>query len=71
MTKNVGNVDKIVRVLLGLGLLSLFFVLGSPWKWLGLVALIPLGTAAMGFCPLYRVFGLSTCPLQPGAGPSK
>jgi Inner membrane protein YgaP-like, transmembrane domain len=60
MSKNVGAVDRVVRVLLGLGLLSLVFV-GPKTLW-GLVGLIPLATASMSFCPLYSVLGWSTGP---------
>ncbi len=61
MQNNVGTIDRVVRVVLGLGLLSLFGVLEGNAKFLGLIGLIPLGTAAIRFCPLYRLVGLSTC----------
>jgi len=63
MKANVGSVDRIIRVVLGLALLSLLFVLDGNTRWLGLIGLVPLVTAAFGFCPLYQVVGLSTCPL--------
>jgi hypothetical protein len=59
MTSNIGSLDRILRVLVGLGLLSLIFV-GPKTLW-GLVGLVPLGTALIGFCPAYRLLGLSTC----------
>lgn len=57
---NEANWDRALRVLLGVVLLSLT-VVGpkTPWGWLGLV---PLGTGVWGFCPIYRAFGISTCP---------
>lgn len=56
--KNVGSVDRALRAIFGLGVLSLaFFGPQSPWGYLGL---IPLATAAIGFCPLYAIFGTST-----------
>ncbi len=61
MKQNVGKIDKIVRVVVGLALLSLLFILEGDARWWGLVGLIPLGTAAIGFCPLYPVLGISTC----------
>jgi hypothetical protein len=61
MNKNVGTADKVVRVLVGLGLLSLLVVLHGNMRWLGLIGLIPLGTALMGICPLYSVLGIKTC----------
>lgn len=62
MLTNEGKADRILRIFLGLGLLSLVFV-GPQTAW-GYVGIIPLVTGAIGFCPLYRVFGLSTCPLK-------
>ena len=59
MGTNIGSLDRILRVVVGLGLLSLIFV-GPKTLW-GLVGLVPLGTALVGFCPAYRLFGLSTC----------
>jgi hypothetical protein len=61
MKPNEGKVDRIFRVVAGLVLLSLVFV-GPETMW-GLVGLVPLATGLIGFCPLYKVFGLSTCPL--------
>jgi hypothetical protein len=60
--KNVGSIDKVLRVIMGLVLLALVFVgPQTPWGWIGLV---PLFTGLFGFCPLYRLIGLSTCPLK-------
>lgn len=64
MTTNVGSIDKAVRVVIGLGLLSLFFLLEGAARWWGLVGIVPLGTALLGYCPLYGLLGLSTCPLE-------
>ncbi len=63
MKANVGSADRIVRVVLGLALLSLLFVFDGNARWWGLMGIVPLVTAVFGFCPLYRVVGLSTCPL--------
>jgi len=60
--KNLGVVDRIIRVVVGLALLSLIIV-GPQTLW-GLVGLIPLLTAVIGFCPLYKIFGLSSCPIS-------
>jgi hypothetical protein len=59
---NVGSIDRIVRVVFGLALIGLT-VSGTigVWGWIGVV---PLLTAALGSCPLYTVFGFSTCPLK-------
>ena len=60
--KNVGNVDRIVRVIIGLGLLSLLFILDGNARFWGLIGIIPLVTAFIGICPLYLVFGIKTTP---------
>ncbi len=61
MEKNVGNLDKLIRVVVGVALLAMVFIgPKTPWGWLGL---IPLATAALGWCPLYRVPGIRTCPV--------
>jgi hypothetical protein len=59
--KNVGSVDRIVRVIAGLaiGAAGLYFK-----SWWGLVGLGPLLTASIGFCPAYVPFGLSTCRVK-------
>jgi hypothetical protein len=57
---NEGTIDRAVRIVLGLGLLSLVFV--GPQSSLGYLGLLPLATGLVGFCPLYKVLGLSTCP---------
>jgi len=58
MKTNVGSIDRVLRVVLGLGLLVAGLVTQSWW---GLIGIIPLGTAAIGWCPVYLPFGLSTC----------
>jgi hypothetical protein len=62
MSKNVGTIDRIARVVLGLALLGLALFGGHWWGWIGIV---PLATAAVGFCPAYRLVGLNTCPIAP------
>lgn len=61
MKANVGSIDRVVRVIIGIGLLSLVFVLDGSARWLGLIGVIPLGTALIGYCPLYSVLGVNTC----------
>lgn len=61
MKANEGKVDRILRIAVGLGLLSLvYFGPQTPW---GLVGLVPLLTGVFGYCPLYTVLGLNTCPV--------
>jgi hypothetical protein len=62
MSINVGSIDRVVRVVLGLALLSTFFLLEGPLRWLALAGLVLLLTAAFGLCPLYSVLGINTCP---------
>jgi len=64
MKQNVGGIDKVLRIVVGLGLLSLLFLLEGSAKWYGLIGLVPLGTALLGNCPLYSILGLSTCPIS-------
>ncbi len=61
MTPNVGTADRIIRVLVGLGLLSLVVVLDGNARWFGLIGLVPLLTAGIRFCPLYTLLGIRTC----------
>ena len=60
MPTNVGPVDRIVRVVVGLALLSLIFAADGVARWLGLIGLMPLVTAAVGWCPAYAPLGLDT-----------
>jgi hypothetical protein len=62
MPVNEGTADRTLRVILGIAILSLAFAgPRTPWGYLGLV---PLLTGAMGSCPLYAIFGFSTCPAK-------
>lgn len=59
---NEGRADRLVRILVGLALIAIVFVgPRTPWGWLGLV---PLVTGLVGFCPLYRLLGLSSGPAR-------
>jgi len=58
MTPNVGNVDRVIRIAVGAGLVAYATITGAWWGWLGL---IPLGTALIRWCPAYLPFGISTC----------
>ena len=60
MKKNVDTTDKWIRIVLGIILLTLIFVIQSDWRWLGLIGIIPLATGLLNFCPLYTLFGIST-----------
>ena len=60
MKKNIGTTDKWIRMVAGIVLLALIFVIRSDWRWLGLIGVIMLGTAFLDFCPIYKLFGIST-----------
>jgi Protein of unknown function (DUF2892) len=62
MKKNVGGLDKNLRIVLGIILLALVFV-GPKTMW-GLVGIVPLMTGLFGLCPLYSILGLNTCPMK-------
>lgn len=62
MKKNVGNIDRIARIVIGVALLSLT-VIGPKTLW-GLIGIIPVVTATFSFCPLYPIFGFSSCPID-------
>lgn len=59
MGKNMGTIDRVLRIVVGLVLIGLVFVgPQTPWGWIGV---IPLVTALVGWCPAYRLIGVNTC----------
>jgi len=62
MKANVGGIDRIARIVIGLALIALTLT-GTigVWGWIGIV---PIATAALGFCPLYTVLGFNSCPMK-------
>ena len=65
MTRNVGSIDRILRIVAGLVLLALTYL--GTIGWWGLIGFVPLGTALFGFCPLYTLFGMNTCSASSGS----
>jgi len=61
MKKNVGSIDKTTRIALGL-VIAIYGVFNS--SLIGLIAIIPIGTALINWCPLYPILGLSTCSIN-------
>jgi hypothetical protein len=64
---NEGSMDRIIRVIAGVALLVIGFAGIVPGVWgtvIGVVGLIPLATGLLGWCPLYTLFGFSTCPVK-------
>jgi hypothetical protein len=61
MQMNVGVIDRVARIVVGIALI-VWAVIGGPlWAWIGVV---PLATGALGWCPAYTLLGLRTCPLK-------
>lgn len=61
MIANVGGIDRALRIIGGLVILSLFFVFEGADRWWALVGLLPLATGLLGWCPGYLPFGISSC----------
>lgn len=61
MKLNVGGIDRVLRIAVGLGLVYWAAVGGPVWAWIGVV---PLATGIIGWCPLYALFGFSTCAVK-------
>ena len=62
MKTNEGTLDRTIRIVAGLALISLVFVgPKTPWGWLGL---LPLASGLIGFCSLYYFLGITTCPAE-------
>jgi hypothetical protein len=57
MLRNLGTVERVLRIVLGFGVLGLFGALPTPWRYVTLVGLLPLGTGLLGHCPVYRSLG--------------
>lgn len=59
MKQNVGGIDRVLRIVVGLALVAWALMGGPVWAWIGVV---PLGTGLVGFCALYPLLGINTCP---------
>lgn len=62
MKKNIGNIERVIRIAVGLFILSLT-IIGPQSLW-GLLGIVPLATGAIGWCPPYAMLGISTCKKQ-------
>ena len=71
MKANVGNLDRIARIIVGLGLLSLIFILEGNARWFGLIGLVSLTTAFLRWCPTYTIFGISSSTAKPESTETK
>ncbi len=63
MKINVGTIDRILRIVVGLGLIGAAVAGMLPW-WVGLIGAVPLVTGIFKFCPAYAIFGMSTCSMD-------
>ena len=66
MQTNVGGIDRILRIVVGIAVLALFFVLEGNARYWALVGLVPLLTGLFSTCPLYSIIGVNTCPMKKG-----
>ncbi|MGD9918286.1 MAG: DUF2892 domain-containing protein [Paenirhodobacter sp.] len=63
--KNEGNLDRILRIVVGLVLIGLYLVNpAGAYNWLGLIGIIPLVTGLLGSCPINSILGINTCPMM-------
>ena len=63
MTANVGTVDRLARIVLGLALIAFalgYIAPGTSWSWVGWIGVVPILTALFSTCPAYSLFGIST-----------
>ena len=64
---NVGGIDRILRIVVGLALIAGYFLNpDATYRWAYLIGIVPLATGLMSTCPLYSIFGMSTCPMKKG-----
>jgi hypothetical protein len=61
MEANVGGADRVVRIVVGIALLSLLFLLEGNARWWGLVGVVLIATGLLRWCPAYLPFGIKTC----------
>jgi hypothetical protein len=65
LAKNVGTIDRVVRVVVGLALILGFFLnTGATYSWLYLIGIVPLATGLFGTCGLYSMIGINTCSMR-------
>ena len=63
--KNVGNLDRILRIVVGIALIAGYFLnTDATYRWAYLIGIVPLLTGLMSSCPAYTLLGLKTCPMK-------
>ena len=63
MKMNIGMIDRIARIIVGIALIAFalgYVAPGTGWNWVGWIGVVPILTALMGICPAYSLFGMST-----------
>lgn len=68
MKKNIGNTERVIRVIAGIAILSLIFFLDGVTRWWGLIGIVPLLTGVIGWCPPYAILGINTCSKGEASG---
>lgn len=66
MQANVGTIDRILRIVIGVVLLAYALKIGfsdTGWNWVGWIGIVPILTAVFRYCPAYQLVGLNTCPM--------
>lgn len=63
MERNIGDIERVVRIVVGLAILSLVVI--GPQTWWGLVGIVPVLTGITGWCPPYSLLGINTCRVKP------
>ena len=64
---NVGSADRVIRIVLGAVILSLFFIYpDASWRYYTLIGIVPILTGTFRWCPAYLPFGISTCSTKKG-----
>ena len=66
MAANVGGIDRTLRIVVGIAVLALFFVLEGNARYWALLGFVPLFTGLFRFCPAYTLLGVNTCPMNKG-----
>ena len=64
MNANVGGIDRTLRIVVGIALLSLFFILEGNARYVGLLGIVAIATGIFRFCPAYTLLGVNTCPMK-------
>ena len=64
MQTNVGSIERVIRIIVGLALLSAFFLAKGTMHWFGLIGIIPLVTGMLGLCPAYLALGIRLEPIK-------